>query len=190
MARFWEFAQLSDSFKGMSWFDRVPRMSEKLYIGGLSALYKEPDPLKEGGVTHVLSALDFDVQDSKQLKSYKHLTISVDDDPNEDLLKHFTQSNAFIDAGLQSGGGVFVHCAMGVSRSATFVCAYLIWKYKISSQEALKWLREGRARATPNKGFLEQLDVYETMMHAADDSTRGAILEKWQDRRRTGSSKL
>ncbi|CZT21948.1 uncharacterized protein RCC_07816 [Ramularia collo-cygni] len=189
MARFWEFAQLSDSFKGMSWFDRVPKMSEKLYIGGLSALYKEPDPLKDGGVTHVLSALDFDVRDSKQLKDYQHLTISVDDDPNEDLLSHFPQTNAFIDAGLQNGGGVFVHCAMGVSRSATFVCAYLMWKHKISSESALKWLREGRKRATPNAGFMEQLAVYDAMLHAEDQSTRDAILQKWKKSRK-GSSKL
>lgn len=189
MARFWEFSQLSDSFKGMSWFDRVPRVPGGLYIGGLSALYKEPDPLKDGGVTHVLSALDFDVRDSKQLKDYKHLTISVDDDPNEDLLKHFTQSNAFIDAGLRGGGGVFVHCAMGVSRSATFVCAYLMWKHNVGCEEALKWLREGRDRARPNQGFMEQLAVYEKMLQAKDDASRDDVLQKWQSSK-MGRSKL
>jgi dual specificity phosphatase 12 len=187
MARFWEFAQLSDSFKGMSVFDQVPRISGKLYIGGLSALYKEPDPLKEGGVTHVLSALDFDVRDSKQLKDYKHLTIGVDDNPHEDLLRHFPQSNAFIDEGLQNDGGVFVHCAMGVSRSATFVCAYLMWKYNIGSESALKQLREGRDRARPNAGFMEQLAVYGEMLKAKDEASRKAILQKWKDRRTPGS---
>lgn len=164
-------------------------MSEKLYIGGLSALYKEPDPLKGGGVTHVLSALDFDVRDSKQLRDYKHLIIQVDDDANEDLLTRFQETNAFIDAGLQNDGGVFVHCAMGVSRSATIICAYLMWKHRISREDALKWLREGRPRATPNKGFMEQLDMYEAMLHAETESTRDALLQKWKDRR-TGFSKL
>lgn len=189
MARFWEFAQLSDSFRGMSYFDQVPRISGKLFIGGLSALYKEPDPLKEGGVTHVLSALDFDMRDTKQLKDYTHLIISIEDDSHEDLLSHIPKSNAFIDAGLQDGGGVFVHCALGVSRSATFVCAYLMWKYKINRDSALKWLREGREKAKPNEGFMEQLAVYESMLKAEDGPTREAIFEQWKERQ-TPSSKL
>lgn len=55
--RFWEFQQLTDSFRGTSPFGQVPRAG-KLYIGGISALYQEPDPLEKAGITHVLSTLD------------------------------------------------------------------------------------------------------------------------------------
>lgn len=78
-----------------------------------------------------------------------------------------------------------MQCQMGVSRSATFVCAYLMWKHNINSESALKWLREGRERASPNQGFMEQLDVYDSMLNADDEGSRDAVLQKWKDKRRT-----
>lgn len=161
--RFWEFQQLTDSLKGISHFDHIPKAG-KLYIGGLSALYKEPDPLQEAGITHVLTVLDFDVRDAKQLENYHRLMIRVEDTAEDDLLKHFPDVCGFIDAGLDSGGGVFVHCAMGVSRSATVVMAYLIWKLPgMTMKGAWDKVKESRARVRPNVGFVKQLKVWERM---------------------------
>lgn len=184
MARFWEFQQLSDEWRGTSFFDLIPRVNPgKLYIGGLAALYKEPDPLKENGVTHVLSVLDFDIGDTKQLDGLRHLHIRLDDHPEENLIKHFERTNEFIDQALQGGGGVFVHCAMGVSRSATVVCAYLMWKFGKSRDEALQWLREGRKRCMPNVGFWDQLGCYEDVLKAEKEGQskeeREHLVKRW-----------
>ena len=178
MSRFWEFAQLTDNVKGRSHIDRVPE-SGNLYIGGLSAVYQEPDPLKLAQITHILSVLDFDIQDTRQLAGYKKLFIRVDDDPRDDLLKHFKSTNKFIEAALISGGSIFVHCAMGVSRSATVVCAFLMHKYRISLQDALQRLREGRRYCQPNPGFMEQLGVYEKMLGTTEESQADEIYENW-----------
>lgn len=40
---------------------------------------------------------------------YEHLTIHVDDVDDEDLMQSFPDTNAFIQKGLSSGGGVLVH---------------------------------------------------------------------------------
>jgi len=48
----------------------------------------------------------------------------VDDFEYEDILVHLPQSCQFIQTALDEGGKVLVHCVMGVSRSATVVCAY------------------------------------------------------------------
>lgn len=187
MSRFWEFQQLQDSWKGVSHFDQVPHAG-KLYIGGVAAFYRDPDPLEQAGITHILSILDFSINDAPQLKSCKHLHIQVDDDPDEDLLKHFPKTTTFIDDALQQGGGgVFVHCAMGVSRSATIVCAYLIWKFGLHVIGALEKVREGRKRANPNPGFMGQLREWEGMCR----EKRGwdeKIYERWK-RERDGSGK-
>lgn len=178
--RFWEFQHLTDSWRGTNPMDLVPRTEGKLYIGGLAALYKEPDPLKSAGITHVVSALDFDINDAKQLRDYKHLVIQVDDTPDEDLLKHFPKTTEFIDEALQGDNGkVFVHCAMGVSRSASVVCAYLMWKFGIGSLEAVEWVREGRKRVQPNPGFVRQLEVWGEMVKKKEKGT--AVREVWDE---------
>ena len=46
--------------------------------------------------------------------------------------------NAFIDSAVRGGGRVYIHCAMGKSRSATAVCAYLMWKFGLSPAKALE----------------------------------------------------
>lgn len=53
-------------------------------------------------------------------------------------------------------GKVLVHCLMGISRSATFVAAYLMMKKNMSTKDALFTLRKQR-EVRPNTGFLVQL---------------------------------
>lgn len=170
--RFWEFQQLTDSWRGTNLVDLVPRTEGRLYIGGVAAFYQEPDPLKEAGITHVVSALDFDINDAKQLRDYKRLLIQVDDTPDEDIVKHFPKTTDFIDEALAGGGKVFVHCAMGVSRSASVVCAYLMWKSGVGSLDAIEWAREGRKRVQPNPGFVRQLEVWGAMVKKKGTESR------------------
>lgn len=58
---------------------------------------------------------------------YTYKTIRVADSEDENLLDHFDQTNRFIETARQTGR-ILVHCMAGVSRSATVVIAYLIWK--------------------------------------------------------------
>lgn len=185
LARFWEFAHLTDNLKNMGWVDAIPRAG-KLYIGGLHALYQKPDLFEKAGITHIVSVLDFDIYEAGAFEQYRHLMLRVDDDPNEQLLNRFAETNAFIDAALKDGGAVFVHCAMGKSRSATVVCAYLMWKDGVSPEEALKQVCEGRPVCSPNPGFMEQLAVYSRMLKMNDESKASEVYQDWLKRRFTG----
>jgi dual specificity phosphatase 12 len=86
----------------------------------------------------------------------------------------------------RKSGGVFIHCAMGKSRSATLVCAYLMWKYYISLEAALEQLCEGRAVCEPNVGFREQLEVWAKMCTASGKQEKKNIYEEWEKNRFTG----
>ena len=49
---------------------------------------------------------------------------------------------------------------MGISRSATVICAYLIATTRMTPHEALAAVRAKRGIASPNSGFLRQLEEY------------------------------
>ena len=192
----------STAHTGMGWVDQVPRAG-KLYIGGLYALY-QTDLIRAAGITHVLSVIDYDPLLQDKFAHLKHFHIRADDHPNEDLLQHFPEAVRYIDQALEEvgriqetekaalqhradgAGGVFVHCAMGKSRSATLVVAYLMWKYSLDAGMALDQLCEGRPVCDPNPGFKEQLSVWEKMCRAQTEDESRTIYEDWEKTRFKG----
>ena len=152
---------------------------EGLYVGGLEDL-DQPDLLDEAGITHILSVLEFDYCDYPEFAKYQRLLIQAEDGPHEDLLQYFSRTNAFIDQALASGqGAVLVHCAMGQSRSVTVVCAYLQYRQKTPPKQALEIVKEARTEAAPNKGFVEQLEVYSSVLEAANETSREKVHRDW-----------
>ena len=192
----------STAHTGMGWVDQVPRAG-KLYIGGLYALY-QTDLIRAAGITHVLSVIDYDPLLQDKFAHLKHFHIRADDHPNEDILQHFPEAVRYIDQALEEvgrieetgqdasrnevygAGGVFVHCAMGKSRSATLVVAYLMWKYSLDAGMALDQLCEGRPVCDPNPGFKEQLSVWEKMCRAQTEDESRTIYEDWEKTRFKG----
>ncbi|KAF4551847.1 Tyrosine-protein phosphatase yvh1-like protein [Elsinoe fawcettii] len=144
----------------MSLLDKVPG-DIALYIGGLFTLRRKA-ALQECNITHVLSVLRLPLDDNL-FDGYRHHVVEVDDVDDENLLQYLPQCINFIQNGLDSGGGVLVHCAMGKSRSATAVVAYLMKRFDLSTEDALAKLRESRPFVEPNDGFMQQLRLFRSM---------------------------
>ncbi|SMQ55908.1 unnamed protein product [Zymoseptoria tritici ST99CH_3D7] len=140
--------------------DRVHR-DLNFYIGGLFNL-RAKAALRAANITHILSVLKLPL-DEKLFEGYAHHVVEVDDVDDENLLEHFPATNEFIREGLEGGGGVLVHCAMGKSRSATCAIAYLMHTLHLSPSSALSSIRESRPLCEPNEGFWRQLEVYHSM---------------------------
>jgi atypical dual specificity phosphatase len=66
---------------------------------------------------------------------------------------------------------------MGISRSATVVCAYLIATMRMTPYEALAAVREKRGVVSPNMGFLRQLEEYAIQVHGGSRAARPAKIE-------------
>jgi protein-tyrosine phosphatase len=78
--------------------------------------------LKENKITHIIS-----VGETLEEDKYKDFTlfpkkITALDREDENLLQHFDEATEFINEARKQGR-VFVHCAAGVSRSASIVIA-------------------------------------------------------------------
>eukprot|EP00771_Trimastix_marina_P001257 gnl/Trimastix_PCT/2315.p1 GENE.gnl/Trimastix_PCT/2315~~gnl/Trimastix_PCT/2315.p1 ORF type:complete len:182 (+),score=12.75 gnl/Trimastix_PCT/2315:126-671(+) len=114
--------------------------------------------LKSNGITHVLSCLG---EESKVFpEDFLYRCIDATDDPSFDLLDHFSNCCDYIQSALDGGGRVFVHCAAGVSRSASVVIAYLMRAKGWTYGEALRYTAEARPCVDPSN-FEEQLWVWE-----------------------------
>ncbi|MBN3294921.1 DS13A phosphatase, partial [Amia calva] len=113
------------------------------------------------GITHVLNAAHGKMC-CKGSHDFYGTTIDyngvpANDLPGFDLSPYFYPSAQFIHGALTSPGAkIFVHCAVGVSRSASLVLAYLMIYHHFSLVDAIKKVKENRW-IFPNRGFLKQL---------------------------------
>ena len=89
----------------------------------------------------------------------KYIFINIYDHTGTDITVHFDKINQYIDTHLQYGN-VLVHCHAGISRSVSFVVAYLMWKNNWNSKQSLNYVSSRRTIACPNYGFMGQLDNY------------------------------
>ena len=81
-----------------------------------------------------------------------------------------------------------VHCLMGISRSATVVCAYLVATTGMTPDEALAAVRAKRGIVSPNVGFLLQLEEYATQVHGGGGKPRARRAKTEAIRKLTGGT--
>ena len=62
---------------------------------------------------------------------------------------------------VRQGLNVVIHCAAGGSRSAAFVCLYLMHAARMTCKQALEYMQARRSNVCPNWGFLKQLIEWE-----------------------------
>lgn len=87
------------------------------------------------GITHILCVLVPD--ETNKLANFANRKIlSVQDWSSEKILPLLSEAVEYIDSALKEGGRVLVHCRGGRSRSSTCVIAYIMWKQRISMEEA------------------------------------------------------
>jgi hypothetical protein len=68
-----------------------------------------------------------------------------------------------VRAPVNAGGGVLVHCQAGISRSATVVIGYVMWKDRMGADAATARVTAARDVVWPNPGFKCQLREFEAL---------------------------
>ncbi|XP_017975696.1 PREDICTED: dual specificity protein phosphatase 1B isoform X2 [Theobroma cacao] len=134
------------------------QIEEGLFLGSLRDASNK-SALKSSNVTHILTVANLSVPSYPNDFVYK--IIEVMDREETNLMQYFDECFSFIDEAKRLGGGVLVHCFMGISRSVTMVVAYLMKKHGMSFSQALEHVKRRRPQASPNSGFILQLQHFE-----------------------------
>ncbi|NXK56034.1 DS13B phosphatase, partial [Chauna torquata] len=162
-------------FRGAS-DNHVDQVWPNIYLGDAWAA-RSKTTLQSLNITHILNAADGPYSINTGAKYYKDLQIEyfgveAFDDPSFDLSIFFYEAANFIGKALNtSGGKVFVHCAMGVSRSASLVLAFLMIRENMTLVDALKTVSSHRD-ICPNTGFLSQLRDLDIKLNEERKGTR------------------
>ena len=93
------------------------------------------------------------------------LRIPIPDVPWFDIRQIFSQTNAFIHKSLVAGENVLVHCAWGISRSASVVLAYLMAFKQMSLDTSYALLVSKALLVKPNPEHTNFLKLYETELY-------------------------
>ncbi|OCT89897.1 dual specificity protein phosphatase 26 [Xenopus laevis] len=137
-----------------------------LYLGDQDIAANKGELLRLN-ITHILNACHSRFRGGEDY--YKGMVISymgieAHDSEIFDMSIHFYPAADFIHKALRGRGKILVHCAMGVSRSATLVLAYLMIHHNMTLVEAITTVKERRG-IIPNRGFLRQLLNLDKSLH-------------------------
>ena len=136
----------------------IDKITDKIFLGGVEGV-SEYEYFEIENIKNVLSVLNDPPQIPKE-KNIRHKIIDIDDLYSENIIKHFKECIEFIE----SSDKIYIHCTCGVSRSATIVLAYLMWKTHSNFNDAYSFVKKIRPEIDPNNGFRRQLKLFEQLL--------------------------
>uniref|UniRef100_A0A7R9YSG4 Protein-serine/threonine phosphatase n=1 Tax=Chlamydomonas euryale TaxID=1486919 RepID=A0A7R9YSG4_9CHLO len=138
----------------------VSAVLPQLLLSGKEA-EKDVELLRELGVTHVLQ-IGVELRPSHdEERGFSYLSLPAYDLEDQDILSLLPKGFEFIDSAIKARGKVLVHCAAGVSRSASVCIAYLMRSERTSFVQAHARVKAARPIVAPNLGFCLQLYLFE-----------------------------
>lgn len=129
--------------------ERFSRITDHLHVGGqyTAGGYER---LKERGVTSVISLRDEFDNAAAGIAPERYLYLpTVDDTPP--TMEHLCDGIHMIREEAARGGQVYVHCMLGVGRSATLAAAYFVSE-GMGVEEAWRAIRRRRPFIRPTQG--------------------------------------
>ena len=170
-----------------------PILPDKLFLTNFRGAENAAE-LRRIGCTHI-AAVGAEFMDNKENHAASSLKVKfwnkdITDDEHEgkSMKTCLRDAAAFINKAIQpakkkkKGGVVVVHCAAGISRSATVVLGYLVIYRRMTLRDAFAHLLERRPCCWPNEGFMEALIELEKEERKGKQATIDlAEYEHWGD---------
>lgn len=132
----------------------IDKITDKVYLGNYDG-QRDKQKLNDIGITSVLICGNYFQRFYPN--EYIYYELEIDDTTSQNIIDYFDDTFLFIERSYK----VFVHCGSGVSRSPSFVIAYLMKKNDWRYEEAYKFVEDKRRIIDPNPNFIDQLKLYE-----------------------------
>ena len=150
-----------------------------LYVGGASVATNRAT-LQKHNIRHIVNCAasvvpcpfinetyadaDTDTDEQKPLH-FNYKLLKMVDGRQDDISWFVCEVLHFILAGRQAGHNVLVHCEKGISRSCSYVIAFLMWQHRLQWKTAFEYVKEKRHVCNPNTAFTCNLIEVGDLMH-------------------------
>ena len=136
----------------------MDQITDNIYLGDINAA--NINNLKKENISKVLTVTDNRAPHYRKEDKINQRIIKVADTMATNIIKHFGECLRFIEG----DDKILIHCIAGQSRSATIVIAFIMWKQKLSFEEAFNLVNGKRKVVNPNFGFIAQLKIFEKLL--------------------------
>ncbi len=155
----------------------VDKITPNVWLGGREAILENPPQFDV-----VITVITRQELENYQIEKYVKQThpncewvyFDVDDVEDAPIQTLFREVHEIIQKAESENKTVLVHCAAGISRSASLVIAHLMLKHKWTFQQAHYSVKLKRPIITPNDGFVKALKELDYDNSANCDPQKGS----------------
>lgn len=147
----------------------ITHVEGNLYLGNSDGA-KNRDLINKYNIRYIINVTPDFPNHFEADDDFHYKRISVKDTFNQDINTHFQPAIDFIEEAEKKNVGVLVHCAAGISRSATIVLAYLMQKNKKSMNDTYESLKTKRD-ISPNLDFMGYLLKWEKTIDVSNSDS-------------------
>ena len=133
-------------------------LNNKIYFGSYHNVSKNISFFKKIGISHIINLTEN--QPNLFENEFIYHTFRIPDSPIFNFSYIFNNIINIILNITRNNGIVYIHCAMGISRSATILIAFIGKLLKLDFLSAYKYVYERRPCIKPNIGFCIELIEY------------------------------
>lgn len=143
----------------------IDRITDKLYLGNRHARHSLP--VTSGLVNIIVSILTGEERESciahmdplpEEVVEHE---LWIDDTSTPRFARVLREGVRVLDEEITKGNTCVVHCMMGISRSASIVIGYLMFRHGLNAQHAYAIVERLRPCINPNANFIFHLKEYE-----------------------------
>jgi atypical dual specificity phosphatase len=147
----------------LNWWDVI---DERFLLGG-ALMFDDLERLRGEGVGAVVNLCAERRDDAQRLQAadITYLWLPVFD-AFPPTLDQILQGVAWIEQQVHAGRTVYIHCAAGMGRSATFLACWYIYASGMSVPQVLRFLKRRRPQMALTRRQVRRLQEFEAWLHS------------------------